>query len=297
MKRNRGKHIGASLGLLAAALMAGPAAQACSLAAWDASPTGNPQTGGPLDTPAIKRYSGACGLAPAVDAASFVAESTQHAAEGGAAPLRVRFFVYTGLTAGTPTIFKATTADAGAGSSVVEVVYDAVDQNFDFVVNGAAAGSTTAGTAPRDRWVRVNFTYQASSAFAASTRLGDTTTALTTSAVANANTIESVQLGVIAPGGAAGSLYFDEYESSRAPGTTADPFTMRCRGDTDNTGDYELGDIFGVIDEFLRTQGDSSRSLAAGQPDIDENGVVDLTDIFGVVDAFLARQGGGGGCI
>lgn len=290
----------AALGLLAIGVSVGGQAGACSLAAWNAGlQTGAPTTDSPQN--GVKRISGSCGMTAPVGSANFVTESVNHAAEGGTAPLRVRFFVYTGITAGTPTVFRALTGE-GTGSSVVEVDYDAVDQNFDFRVNGAAAGSTTAGSAPRNKWISVRFAYQQGAAFSASTGFNGTATALTTSATGTGGvTVESVQLGVIASNGATGNLYFDEYESSRAAsaGTGYNgPFTARCRGDANNTNAYELADIFGVVDEFLFLQGDNTKALATGQPDYDENGAVELADIFGTVDAFLAVQASapGSGC-
>ena len=293
MKRIRTNHLAAALGVLALGLTAGNAAQACSLTAWNAALQGGaPTTGSP---PTFKKISGSCGMAAGVTSANFVTESANHSAEGNTSPLRVRFFVFTGITAGTPTVFRALKGE-GTGNSVVEIDYDAVDQNFDFRVNGVAAGSTTAGSAPRNRWISVRFAYQIGQTFAASTGSQGTSTALTTTAVGAAGeTVDSVQLGVVAPNGASGNLFFDEYEASRAAsaGSGFDgPFTKRCRGDANGNGQYDLTDIFNVIDEFLFLQGDTSKSMATGQPDYDENGATELTDIFGTIGAFLALQAG-----
>lgn len=279
MKPIRNRTLSAAIGLLAFGLLSGTAAQACSLAAWDANPTGAPVAGEPDDNPAIKKYSGRCGLAPAT-APSFVQESTNHAAEGNATPYRGRFFMFTAPTAGTPTVFRAL-AGEGTGNSVVEIDYDAVDQNFDFRVNGAAAGSTAAGSAPRNRWIGVQFVYQAGQTFSAATRASSTYTNLTTSATGTAGQfIESVQFGLIAANGVVGQIYLDEYEGSRAA-TSATPeaaFTMRPRADGNGDGVCNVNDLTATVGEItLDLIG--TGALAGGQTDCDENGTVNVNDL------------------
>jgi hypothetical protein len=268
-----------------------PAQAQCNTSAWTGV-TGAPLASGPDATAGFIRYSGSCGLRPAAGP-SFVQEATRHANEGSVdSPFRARFFAYTGISAGSPVVFRART---GAGVSVVDVTYDRTNQRFTFAPNGAAAVSTANGTAPANRWVEVRFVYQAGQPFTAQTRHLGVTTSTTPTAAVGANTVEDVQLGLVS-GSATGTLFFDEYEASRALADGPTVFSLLCRGDADKSGQYELNDIFGVVDEFLRNQGDSTRARATGQPDIDQNGLIELADIFGVVDAFLAVQAGGGGC-
>lgn len=273
-----------ALGLAALGMLGWLPAQACSLTAWDPNPTGSPATGGRTDDPAVGSYAGLCGMAPVVGTdPSFVTESTNHTNEGVTAPLRVRFFIFPGLTAGTPTVFRATDADNGAGNAVVEVAYDAANQAFDFTVNGADAGSTAAASAPRNRWSRVEFTYQAGQAFAASTRNVTASSSLSNppTVAGDAPGVESVQLGIVVPNGAQGQPFFDEYEGSRSATGGATVFTTRIRGDASGDGNCNVGDITSIARDLLFQDlgAGENRAIAPGQPDCDENGNVNVGDI------------------
>lgn len=264
----------------------------CRTTAWSGV-TGAPVASDPGNVANFKRYSGLCGLSPAATGPSYVEESVKHVGEGGAeSPFRARFFVYTGISAGSPVVFRALD---GSNNPVVSATYNRSTQNFTFNVAGVASAVNTANnSAPANKWIEVRVKYQAGTPFTATTRHLGVATNTTPTANVGAAVVESVRLGLVS-GTATGNLYFDEYEASRAVADGPDVFSLLCRGDADGNGAYELDDIFGVTDEFLRNQGDSSRNFAAGQPDIDQNGLIELTDVFGVVDAFLAAQGGAPG--
>lgn len=272
------RYLGLSLGALALWAASAVPAAACSIAAWSGTGGTTPVFGGPTSTPEVKRLKASCGLTHTGTAAAFVEENTRHDGEGGASPFRARFFVFTGATLGTPTVFRATSADAGAGNPVVEVDYDAVNQEFDFRVNGAAAGSTGAGSAPRDLWVGVQFAYQTGNPFTASIRTGSVPISLQTSAQGGADTVQSVRFGLVSPNGIQGQLHFDEYEASRAadPGTGLNAgFGDICRGDANGDNKVTAGDRFSITQELALPP-----VLAVGQPDCDGNGRVSAADRF-----------------
>ncbi len=253
-------------------------AQSCTTAAWT-SVAGSPTAGSPKSSPAVKRYSGACGLA-ASTAGSYVIESKNHEAEGDLTPFSARFYVYTGVTGGAPLVFRAMDANSG-GSAVVQIAYDANDQNFDFTVNGVPK-STTAGSAPRNKWINVGFKYKTGEQFMAKTTTAGTTTQLdATGMTAGASTVEAVQLGMIAANGATGTLYFDEYEASRADAVDPVPAPL-CRGDANNDGSINVFDTIQVINERLTS------TLVAGQSDCNEDGSVNVFDTICVINLRLA---------
>jgi hypothetical protein len=269
-------------------------ANACTTAAWTAPDVGAPTAGGPDND--VSRYSGLCGLQANLPGPSYVKESVAHATEGGSTPFQARFFVHTGVSAGSPVVFRAVD---GASNSVIDVAYNATTQNFTFTPAGASAASTATNSAPRDRWVEVRLAYQAGQPFNASTTYLDTVSSIAATGNVGAATIDEVRMGVVAANGAVASngLFFDEYEASRAA-IGAAAFAPMCRGDANASGEYDLADIFAVVDEFLRNQGDLARPRAPGQPHYTGTVAVVLGDIFGVVDEFLALQGGapGSGC-
>ena len=278
MKRIRNNQLAAALGILALGLAAGPAAQACSLTAWTAN-TGAPVAGGVADGIATK--SGVCALKAASPGPSYVTESTNHGAggqpEGGTAPFHGRFFVYTGMTGASPVVFRALTTDGGS-TSAIDIAYNAATANFTFTVNGASQ-STAANSAPNNTWSQVQFTYQQGAAFTASTRRLGVDYALPAGLTAGAGvTVEAVQLGVVANGGANGSIIVDEYEASRAAGTPT--FTARVRCDANNDGGVSGPDIVQVVNQAAN----GVAALAVGQPDCNEDGGVSGPDIIAVVN-------------
>jgi len=271
MMRNGLMKAPAVLALLAAGLLVHGSAQACSLAAWDNPATGAPVAGGSAQ--GIARYSGLCGMRAVNPGPSFVSESAQHNAEGGATPFRARFFVFTGISGASPVIFRA--LPTGGGGSVIDVTYNSGDGNFGFTVGGNTQ-TTAAGSAPTGGWVQVELTYQANQAFTASTRRLGVQTALPAGLTAGAATIDAVQLGIIANGGGTGTLTFDEYEASRAAGGGA-PFQARPRGDANGDGVVSGPDIIQTL------QAAAGVLTPVGQPDCNMDGVVSGPDIVCVV--------------
>lgn len=239
----------------------------CNTSAWSGV-TGSPVAGGPNSTPtAVARYSGSCGLRAAASG-NYVSETTRHSAEGStASPMHARFLVYTGITAGSPVVFQSLDGTAG---TVVTVTYDRTNQRFTFAAPGAS-GSTANGSALANRWITVQFSYQAGQPFTAQTTSLDVVTAITPSAPLSgtAPSIEEVRLGGVS-GTQTGALIFDEYEASRAIGSPS--FTLLCRGDANKDGAINVFDTVIAANERL------SGTLAGGQPDCNEDGAINVFD-------------------
>lgn len=265
----------AALGLMALGLSAGTAVQACSLTAWSGN-TGSPVTGGVANS--IPTKSGVCALQAANPGPSFVTESANHNNEGNTTPFHGRFFVYTGLTGASPVVFRALTTDGGP-TSAIDIAYNAATANFTFTVNGASQ-STAASSAPNNTWVQVEFTYQQGAAFTAKTRRLGVDTNLPAGLTGGAGVVvEAVQLGVVANGGGTGNIVIDEYEASRAAGTSP-TFTTRLRGDANGDGGVSGPDIVQVVNQAAN----GTAALATGQPDCNEDGGVSGPDIICVVN-------------
>jgi len=276
-----------------AALAWQPAQAQCNTSAWSAA-SGAPVAGGPAQS--VRIYQGACGLNPVNGGtASYVEESTRHAAEGGGgAPYIARFFFYAGITGASPVVFRAFSADAGGGTPVITVTHLPATQNVRFEVNGTTR-ETAANSATNGKWVEVTFTYNASATggFTANTRsVAPGTPALTdiagsiTAINTGAATVESVRLGNVASGGGTGSTSIDEYEASRqVGGTPATALTPMCRGDVNNSGGFSVADR-AAITAALQTP---ALLPAANRPDCDENGSISVGD-RACVTAMLAQN-------
>jgi len=265
---------------LGALLLAGSAvcafqtahAQSCNTTAWNGT-SGTAVAGSAVSEPAVRRYTGSCGLSTSVP--GYVFENTQHENEGGTSPLHVRFFVYPEITSGTTTVFQG--LDAVNGNPVVQVHYNATNQRFEFQTpNGTAS---TSGTAPRAKWYRVALTYQSGNAISASVRgNGGTTYTVASPPLAGSGLVDEVRLGAIS--GASGTVFVDEYEASRAAGSEP---TMAAvvRGDASGDGVCNVGDITTLARDLLFQDlgAGGTRALAPGQPDCDEDGNVNVGDI------------------
>jgi hypothetical protein len=274
---------------LATALVAGasffawqPVQAQCSTAAWT-SVSGNATAG---SAPAVRRYSGACGLSAAMPGTGYVVESTNHANEGVTAPFRARFFVYPAISAGNVVVFQAMDANT-AGNALVQVRYDADAQRFDFINSAGAVRSTTV-TAPSSRWYRVTIQYSANSAtgFNASV-VGNGGQTITVGGSAQATTnvgVQAVRLGAVAGTATAGSVIVDEYEATRADMATTSPFSMICRGDANNDGSLNVFDAVRINAEVL------SDVPGPGQPDCNEDGNINVFDTVCLVNRVLADQ-------
>jgi hypothetical protein len=240
---------------LSAALLAGAAffaavqpaqAQACTTAAWSSVTAGaNAPTAGSVAN-GVRLYKGACGLRTASTGPSIVEEATNHSAEGASSPFTARFFVYTGLSGGSPVVFRALDQDSG-GSSVIDAVYNTATQNFSFTVNGNTV-STANNSAPLNKWVEVLMVYRSGEALTGYTRTtgtpvtNDITANIPGGATAGAATVERVQLGLVAGGSGTGAIHIDEYEASRASPGGRPALSATCRGDASGNGSITAGD-------------------------------------------------------
>jgi hypothetical protein len=271
-------------------------ALACTTSAWTTA-TGAPvaddpdtstATNGPADNGAVKRYSGRCGLAPATAVPSFVTNDSP-AAEG---IYRARWYVYTGLTTGTPKMFEAFTADAGGGTSIFSASYDRAAGNLTFT----AAGTTVPAIAVQpNKWYSVEVFHQAGQALTVSVSgnngtVADAAPLTSTSAAAVAGTVGSAELGNVngsalgfaaTPAANNNSGYsVDEFDSTRS----ATPIGRLCRGDADNSGANAVGDNdINVADASTIVAERLGQSIAAGQPDANEDGIVNVADASLVV--------------
>jgi hypothetical protein len=267
--------LGAVLVASAAMFAWQPASAQCSTAAWSAV-EGTATAGSPVSDPAVRRYSGRCGLSATLPATGYVVESTSHSGEGVSTPLRARFFVFPGVSGGSVTLFQG--MDAG-NNPVVQVHYNAATGQFQFQTpNGTG---TTATTAPASRWYRIEVVYQANQALSASVRgNGGLNYAVSGLPNAGAAGVDAVRLGAIS-GTATGAVFVDEYEASRAESGGPGVFTTLVRGDADGNGVCNSSDITAIARDFLFTElGPApNRQAAAGQPDCTEDGAVNSSDI------------------
>jgi hypothetical protein len=274
---------------IATALVAGasffawqPVQAQCSTAAWT-SVAGSASAG---SAPAVRRYSGACGLTATMPGGGHVVEATNHANEGVSAPFRARFFVFPAITSGNVVVFQAMDADS-AGNALVQVRYDAAAQRFDFI-NSVGTVRSTSVAAPPSKWYRVSVEYQANSGtgFNASvTGNGGQAITLAGGALPTTNVgVQAVRLGAVSGTAPGGSVFVDEYEASRAAMATANPYSVVCRGDANKDGNLNVFDTIQIINERL------NGTLTIGQPDCNEDGTVNVFDTICVIGRRLASD-------
>ena len=254
-----------------------PAQAQCNTSAWTTT-VGAPVAGGPAQ--GVRIYQGACGLNPTTGATpSYVEESARHATEGGGgAPYIARFFFYAGNTTGTPVVFRAFTADV-AGTQVIQVTHTPATQNVSFTVNGTTQ-STAANSATNGKWIEVTFTYNASGTFTANTRSVSPSSVLTdivgsiTAITTGTATVERIQIGNVATGGA-NTVSIDEYEASRQiGGTPATALTPMCRGDVNNSATITAADRASITAAL----GTPPLLPAVNRPDCNEDGNITAAD-------------------
>jgi len=265
-----------TLALVAAAgfgLVGAPSVFACSIAAWNGGATGAPVAGRPTDASPTARYSGQCGLRSNATAA-FVTDTTP-AAE---VTFRARFYVYTGLTAGSALVYQALDA-AATPAQQIGVTYDATAGTFAFATN---TGNGTIGSIVQNRWYSVELNWSRALANMVATVRGnaavvDSTATIT--GVSPAAQIDTARLGWISGGGTAAArpITVDGYESRRA---TA--IGRLCRGDANNDGIRNSGDQIVVRNEAFGT------SLASGQPDATEDAIIGAGDQIAVRNLVFA---------
>lgn len=259
--------------LLAAALLVAlptSGAMACTITNWNGTGTAAAaNTGGPAQS--IARYSGVCALS--VDTGKYVVDNSP----GTEGTYRARFYVLTKAVGGAVTIFKATSADNGGGTAVVEVDY--TGSAFNFRQNGTTVGAGVSGI-QANKWYSIEVFYKAGASFSASVwgAGGSTEVGNVSAASAGAGTVGSAVLGV-SSGTAATALGFDAFESTRSESTA---IGRLCRGDANGDNSINVFDTAAVTAE--RVNG----TLATGQPDCTEDGAINVFDTNCVVSLRLA---------
>lgn len=251
--------------LLAAALLVAlptSGAMACTITNWNGGVNNTAtaaNTGGPAES--IARYSGVCALS--VDTGKYVIDNSP----GTEGTYRARFYVLTRAVGGPVTIFKATSADNGGGTAVVEVDY--TGSAFSFRQNGTTVGAGVSGI-QANKWYSIEVFYKANTSFSASVwgAGGSTEVGNVSAASAGAGTVGSAVLGV-SSGTAATALGFDAFESTRSESTA---IGRLCRGDANGANGINIADRLEMNKELLGT------ALAAGQPDCNEDGNVNIAD-------------------
>jgi len=261
--------------LLAAALLVAlptSGAMACTITNWNGGVNNTAtaaNTGGPAES--IARYSGVCALS--VDTGKYVIDNSP----GTEGTYRARFYVLTRAVGGPVTIFKATSADNGGGTAVVEVDY--TGSAFSFRQNGTTVGAGVSGI-QANKWYSIEVFYKANTSFSASVwgAGGSTEVGNVSAASAGAGTVGSAVLGV-SSGTAATALGFDAFESTRSESTA---IGRLCRGDANGDNSINVFDTAAVTAE--RVNG----TLATGQPDCTEDGAINVFDTNCVVSLRLA---------
>lgn len=264
--------------LAVAALVGMNAAMAaCNTTQWGqggvTAVVGTPTAGNP--TAAVKRYSGQCGLA-ATSAANYVQDGSP-AAE---ASFIARFYVYPGVTGGSPTVFNA----ASVGTSVPDYNILSVEFNgtgFNFKNRAGATAFTLAATASKWYAVEVKYT-RATNTVDAKVRgnVGAEVTGTgSTFTVDNAaDGVDYVQFGWVS-GAATGTVHVDAYESRRST-----DIGRLCRGDANGDLVLNVGDRGAVTSETLGI------ALASGQPDCNEDGTINVGDRGCITTRVLAAD-------
>lgn len=259
--------------LLAAALLVAlptSGAMACTITNWNGTGTAAAaNTGGPAQS--IARYSGVCALS--VDTGKYVVDNSP----GTEGTYRARFYVLTKAVGGAVTIFKATSADNGGGTAVVEVDY--TGSAFNFRQNGTTVGAGVSGI-QANKWYSIEVFYKAGASFSASVwgAGGSAEIGNVSAASAGAGTVGSAVLGV-SSGTASTALGFDAFESTRSESTA---IGRLCRGDANGDNSINVFDTAAVTAE--RVNG----TLATGQPDCTEDGAINVFDTNCVVSLRLA---------
>jgi hypothetical protein len=220
---------------------------------------------------AVARYSGRCGSLSKANG-----NYVQDGLPAGEKTYRVRFYVYTGITAGTATVFEALD---GASARKIGVTYDAVGQQLQFQANTGAV--TNVANVAQNRWYSVEFNWNANTPSMTATVFGEgSATALATdvavAGVAAADVIESARIGWIS-GTGTGTINVDAFESRRS---TA--IGVLCRADSNNDRVINIFDVGTVTNE--RVNG----VLSTGQPDCNEDGAINVFDVGCTVARRLA---------
>ena len=226
----------------------------CSSAAWSGQ-SGTVQLGEP---PAVRRYAGRCGFRVSAETLGHLLDETP----SGEPDYSARFAVFTG-SSGLTEIFRA---ENSLSQTVFTLSYDAGNQRIS-LQSGASSENMPASSAPANRWVVVALSYSDSGSL--QVRTTHRGTAVTSSAIsASGLSVDRVLLGALSEVNGAGTLDFDDFESTRS----VELLAGSCRGDAN--GDTQLN----VFDSLQITNERLGQGLAVGQPDCTEDGLVNVFD-------------------
>lgn len=273
------------------ALFAGMQAEACTTSQWGVGLTGGAggaqaaiggvvagQPNG-LGGGTATRYSGLCGLR-----ASGVGQYVQDGTPTAEGTYIARFYVFTGVTSGTPVVFSSMEgAPDAANLRVYSVQYNRTNQQFEAVNQaGTVTAIGAASSALANKWFHVHLTWDRTAGSLGVSVQGAGSNTPTTSSLTGftssgaATGPDFAQLGWVS-GAGAGQINVDAFESRRS---TAIPHL--CRGDASGNAILNLGDRGAVTQETI------NGILAPGQPDCSEDGIVNVGDRGCITTRFLA---------
>ncbi|SRR5258706_10442822 len=264
------------LALICASAFALPGtASACATSAWT-TVVGAVTAGSP---PAVSRYSGKC-AALSTATGNYVQDDSP----GTEKNYFAQFYVFTGLSAGGATVFRARNANA-LPSTAIQVDYnrgDGTNGNFTFTSNG----TTAVNGVKASKWymIRMSWTANAPNTMAIVVQGANSSIPLTnnTSVTTNGDSVESAELGwlngtgSVATGTANPGIATDAFVSQRATAPT-----RLTRGDATGSNGVGFADASAIVNEFL------NGVLANGQPDCNEDGAVGFADASCAVNIFL----------
>lgn len=253
--------------------VSGPS-EACSLRAWSGPHVGAPVVGSPTDPQAVPRYTGRCAVSFPVSGTAIRDDSP-----AGEATLRVRFYVYTGLSTGSAVIYRAVDSNA---TPRIQVVFNRASSSFDFATT---SGSGSISAVVQDRWYSIELNWsRVAATMGVVVRGGAATTdqIATVSGVGAADQIETELVGWVSGAGTVSQrpITVDGYEAR-----ASEPIGRLCRGDANNDGVRNSADQIVVRNEFLYG------TLGVGQPDANEDGAINSGDQIVVRNLFLGSQG------
>ncbi len=246
--------------LLGGLILLAPASGfACSMDQWDLNTGATAIVGSPQTSPAVPRFSEACGLQVTTPTVGYVQDNSPD----GHTTFIARFYVRPNLTGSGQADLFAAYGDESGGSQRLKVSYDGA--NLDFHADGAQAGTAAAAS---NLWHLVEIEYNS----AGTTRFwvnADASSDDPTGTYPSATgAVSSVRLGVLAaPTNLTGAPQYDAYESH-----STTPVGALLNGDANGNGSITISDVTRIGSEL-------NGSLSPGQPDCNRNGTVSITDV------------------
>lgn len=261
-----------------AALLFSSGAEACTLNAWtvNGSIVGSPIAGGPAHTNnTVRRYSGICGMR-----ASAAGDYVQNDDPAADQIFRARFYVFTGLTSGSATVFQAGNS---TNDNEIEVIVNRGTNQLQVRHRGGTPVNFSIN--PAGRWYSVEVAMNSTNTdttgadpipantmlvrvSGANTGVSDVVNSQSLT-VTNGATIDFARLGWVS-GTATGNLDFDAYESTRSAGN---PIGRLCRGDANGSNTITVADRSAITAEM-----NNPANAATGQPDCNEDGQITAAD-------------------